>query len=331
MSSPGNGVKRESAKDGSEARPPETSPSSRTPGEPESAPPLRQAASAWQPLTPRGIAAFSGSSFARLIAVQFVVAMLVAASVLWLLLTAWFPVIEAAIRALPEKGEIQAGRLQWNGDNAVTLADSRFLAITVDPLHRGEARSPAHVQLEFGRFDCRILSLFGFIQVDYPRNYSLLFNRAELVPWWGAWRPALLTTIALATVAGLLAIWWVLAALYLLPTWLVALYADRRLSLFGSWRLAGAALMPGALFMAVTVFVYGRGFLSLIDLSAAFAAHFLIGWVFLLTSTLSFPHSQAPEPASVNPFQPTSSAAVQRVPNDARNDRPGDASSKRAE
>ncbi|MGH7972671.1 MAG: hypothetical protein ACREIC_28490, partial [Limisphaerales bacterium] len=283
----------------------------------------RRSASAWQPLTPHGLAAFAEGSFGRLFAVQFVMAMLVAASVLWLFLTAWCPVIDAAMRALPEKGEIKAGRLQWQDDTATNIAESPFLAIVVDPDHRGEARSTAHVQLEFGRFNCRIYSLFGFVEVDYPRHHSLLFNRTELVPWWGAWRPALLAAIVFAVVVGLLTVWWVLTALYFLPTWLLALYANRRLSLFGSWRLAGAALMPGALFMTGAIVVYGRGFLSLLDLSVAYAVHFLLGWVYLFVSAFCLPPSPATAPASVNPFQPTSSAAATPAQNDAQRERAG--------
>ena len=62
---------------------------------------------AWQPFTPRGVAAFAHSSATRLLAVQLVVAALVALSVTWFLSVAWIPVIEEGIRALPETGEIR--------------------------------------------------------------------------------------------------------------------------------------------------------------------------------------------------------------------------------
>ena len=38
---------------------------------------------AWEPFTPRGVAAFAGAGLGRLWLVQFVVAMLAAAAVVW--------------------------------------------------------------------------------------------------------------------------------------------------------------------------------------------------------------------------------------------------------
>ena len=77
-------------------------------------------------------------------------ALLAAAAVVWFLDTAWFPTIRAAILQLPATGKISDGKLVWSGDNPVRLAESRFLALAVDLKHEGGARSPAHVQVEFG-------------------------------------------------------------------------------------------------------------------------------------------------------------------------------------
>ena len=53
---------------------------------------------AWQPITPRGIAAFSRANAGRLGVVQLLVAIAVVASVLWFLSQAWFPITRQAIR-----------------------------------------------------------------------------------------------------------------------------------------------------------------------------------------------------------------------------------------
>src|SRR5438046_8115320 len=86
----------------------------------------------WQPITFGGVAAFSRASFGRLFLVQFIVALLVAASVLCFLISAWFPVIHEAIARLPEKGAIRRGQLDWAGPSPAWLAEGPCLAIIVD-------------------------------------------------------------------------------------------------------------------------------------------------------------------------------------------------------
>src|ERR1051325_2857944 len=110
---------------------------------------------AWQPLTPRGVAAFADAPLRRLLVVQFVFAILAAAAIVWFLTVAWFPAITSAIRQLPERGEIRAGSLDWTAESPQALADNHFLALMVDLDHTGSIRSPAHVQVEFGRREAR--------------------------------------------------------------------------------------------------------------------------------------------------------------------------------
>src|SRR6185295_4390797 len=110
-------------------------------------------APAWQPLTPRGVAAFARAPMWRLWLVQFLFAAAVAATVGWFLHVNWFPIIQQAVRRLPEQGEIRAGRLDWTNASPQLLAEGRFLAVSVDLNHGGGVRSPAHVQVEFGRDD----------------------------------------------------------------------------------------------------------------------------------------------------------------------------------
>ena len=123
---------------------------------------------AWQPLTARGVAAFARASLGRLLLVQLIVALLAAGTVVWFLHECWFPTIGEAIRGLPPQGEIRAGSLDWTGPSPARLAEGRFLAIAVDLDHTGEARSPAHVQVEFGRADFKVYSLLGI----FPKRLS---------------------------------------------------------------------------------------------------------------------------------------------------------------
>jgi hypothetical protein len=244
---------------------------------------------AWQPLTIRGVAAFSRASLGRLLLVQFIVAILAAASVVWALQWAWYPTIGEAIRQLPVQGELRSGKLDWPDRTPKRLAEGRCLALVVDLDHSGQARSPAQVQVEFGRTDIMASSVLGYMQRPYPRDWTVAFNRTKLGPWWGAWAPAILGIVAVLTIGTLLLLWAVLAAVYALPAWLVGFFANRELSLFGSWRLASAALMPGALFFTAAIVLYGWGALDLVRLAGIAVLHFLIGWVYLVLSPWRVP------------------------------------------
>jgi hypothetical protein len=257
---------------------------------------------AWQPFTPRGVAAFARASVGRLLVMQFVAALLAAGTVVWFLNTCWFPTVGAAIDRLPESGAVKSGRLNWEADSPRSLVESRFLAFAIDLNHGGSARSPAHVQVEFGQSDLRIYSLFGCLQIPYPRTYAIPFNVQELKPWWGAWAPVFLAVSAFGVVLGLFLSWAALATLYCLPVWLAGLYFDRELTLFGSWRLAGAALVPGAIVQIVALGFYGLGRLDLIRFIAASAAHLVLGLVYLILGTMASPKCRLGPDLKNNPF-----------------------------
>jgi hypothetical protein len=256
----------------------------------------------WQPLTPRGVAGFASASLGRLLLVQFIVALLAAGALVWFLQTAWFSAIREAITRLPAQGAVRSGALDWPGDSALKLAENHFLALVVDPAHAGPIRSPAHLQVEFGRKDLEIISLGGYLRIPYQTKRLLMFNRTELEPWWGAWAPALLALAAALAISGLMLAWSLLATLYCLPVWLAGFMANRQLTLSGSWRLAGAALMPGALLVTAAILAYGLGALDLVKLAGAGAGHILLGWIYLLASVLSLPRHHAAPASLDNPF-----------------------------
>jgi hypothetical protein len=263
--------------------------------------------SAWQPLTPAGVANFAHATFARLILVQLAVALLTAGTVVWFVSTAYYPSITSAIDRLPSQGGVSAGVLTWTTNSPITLAESRFLAIAVDLEGNGSARSPAHIQLEFGKRQALVLSLLGFWPVPYGPSWVFPLNRAELEPWWGAWAIPILGVIFLGTVVWLFAAWLCLATLYTPPVWLIGFFANRELSLTGSWRLAGAALMPGALFGALAILCYGLGVFDPLRLAVALAVHLVIGWAFICIAPFWVqPLADLP---SGNPFRPEPEAS----------------------
>ncbi|HXR04319.1 MAG TPA: hypothetical protein VN836_06380, partial [Verrucomicrobiae bacterium] len=140
----------------------------------------------------------------------------------------------------------------------------------------------------------------GYREWNYPPGWIVSFNRTDLEPLWDAWRPDILAIATGAIIAGLMLSWAVLATVYFFPVWLVCFFADRELNFRQCWRLAGAALLPGALLLAAAIAFYGLGALDLIQMSFAFGAHFVLGWIYLFISPL-FLHRVSPVEKR-NPF-----------------------------
>jgi hypothetical protein len=256
-----------------------------------------------EPFTPRGVAAFARAKLSRLLLVQFIVALLAAASVVWFLDEACFPTVLVAIQKLPAIGQIRSGQLDWRGDSPQSLAEGRLLAFDVDLNHTGKIRSTADVQIEFGAETVRVMSLLGYVDFRYVPDRSAPFNRIELEPLWGAWSAEILFLALVSTVFALLVSWWLLATIYFLPAWLLGLYSNRDLKLQESWKLSGAALMPGALLVSAGVVLYGLGFLDLVSFGFIYAAHLVLGWLYLFLSLLFLPRISGVSQKG-NPFKP---------------------------
>ena len=257
---------------------------------------------AWEPLTPRGVAAFAGAPLWRLLLAQMIVAFLAAGSVVWFLESAWLPVIRAAIHHLPEDGSIHDEKLDWHGENSVLLAGNHFLGFGVDLHHSGQLGREAQLQFEFGQENVRVFSTLGYSVIDYPPGWRMAFNRSELEPWWGAREPWLVVAAAALTAVSLFVSWMLLATLYCVPVKLITLFENRDLRWGQSWRLAGAAMMPGALFLTFGIVAYSVGLLDLMQLGTLFILHFVIGWIYLFISPLFLPRVVESVAPKTNPF-----------------------------
>jgi hypothetical protein len=234
--------------------------------------------------------------------VQFVCALFCVAAVIWFLQYAWLPALLEAVHQLPPEGEIRAGNLHWRADSPQRLAQEPFLAVTVDLQNEGQAHSPAHVEVVFCQKHFKIFSLFGFLQGDYPQGWRVAFNRIELEAWWGAWKLAIAIILTGLLLIGFLLVWSCLATIYCLPVRLAGFLKNRDLSLAGSWRLAGAALMPGALFLAGTIVCYGLGGVDLIRLVLGVIVHLVLGWVYLISGVLALGRNPEIIGLKENPF-----------------------------
>jgi hypothetical protein len=257
---------------------------------------------AFEPLTPRGVAAFARATFARLLLVQSFFALLAAISIVWFLDDNCFPIARAAIRNLPDAGTISSGKLDWRGESPKLLAEGKFLALDVDLEHSGQIHSTADVQIEFGAESVRVFSFLGYAGFFYPVDRFAPFNRAELEPLWGAWSAEILFFAAAATAIGLLLSWWILATIYFLPIRVFSFLVNRDLNFRASWKLSGAALMPGALLMTTGILLYDFGLLDLVSFSFVFTAHFVLGWIYLAVSLVFIPRISTATPKG-NPFK----------------------------
>jgi hypothetical protein len=246
---------------------------------------------AWEPLTPRGVAAFATASLGRLALVQLIVALLAATTIAWFLHSAWFPTVQEAIKNLPAQGDIRGGQFDWRGDTPARLAEGLFLSFVVDLNHGGGAGRVAQVQVELGKDDFKVCSLLGCVTLRYPNGWVVALNRTELEPQWGALEPAMLATI------------------YCVPTWIIALYENRDLSLRESWRLASAALLPGALLLTAAIFFYGLNLIDLVRLGLSAGLHLMIGWIYLFISPLCLPRRFTGTTGKGNPFSSSAKEA----------------------
>lgn len=258
---------------------------------------------AWEPITPRGVAAFARATCGRLWLVQFLVGLFAASSVVFTLYSGFYPTVREAIRHLPAAGDIRTAKLDWRGPSPVLLAEGHLVAFSIDLDHRGDVRSPAHFQIEFGRETILVHSLFGYLDWNYPKGWLIAFNRPELEPKWGAWEFPILGLAVLVTILWLFLCWGLLATIYAGPVWLVAFFGNRDLRLIECWRLAGAAVLPGAVVMSLAIFLYGAGILDLISFSIIGFGHIVVGWVYLVVSP-AFLSPPSELVAAKNPFVP---------------------------
>jgi hypothetical protein len=245
-----------------------------------------------QPFTFAGAAQLAHASQARLFKFQLAVALLAALAVVVFFETACVPVINRTIALLPSSGAIQRGTLHWASPTPVRASGSSFLWISVDPRQVLEASEGPDLQVELGETELRLRSLFGYWAVPYPRAFVIAVNRTDLEPWWGAWHPAIAAGLGAGVMASLFATWAVLALIYAWPIRLIAFYADRQVTWRGSWRIALASLLPGAVFMTIAFVAYTFHHLNLVQLLAATVLHLMVGWVYVLLAPFCLPHDR---------------------------------------
>lgn len=262
----------------------------------ETAQPERKA---WQPFTPQGVARFAHAYTNRLLVIQLISAFIVAASLVWFLGSCYSPVILEAIQKLPDEAKISQQELKGLPPGA--LAEGRFLSIGVEGTENPFS-GVGDIQIRLGPTLLNICSLMGCLEVPYPKGWMVSLARSSVEPRWGAWKPMLLAGIGLAVMLYLMAVWVVLGFILMWVPKLIAFYADRQVTWLGSFKIACAAHLPGALFTAFIIVLYGLGALDLIRFLILFAVHLPIGWVYLLAAPIFLPKHPEKAVEQKNPF-----------------------------
>ena len=228
-------------------------------------------------------------------------ALLAAGVFLGILHHAALPVLRQAIDQLPDQGSIVNRLLVSPLTNTTVLAQSSMLAIAVDSPGRGHAGLRSDFRVWFRARELAVCSVFGCTAFRYSQNSTMAFNRKEILPALDAWIPVADAALALVFVGGLFVAWTLLASLFFPIPMLVARYSDRALPLRSSWKLSGAALMPGALLATAGLAVYGAGWISLTAWLVVAVLHLMVGWLYLVLAPLSLPRRETLEKA-LNPF-----------------------------
>jgi hypothetical protein len=261
--------------------------------------PASKGLAAWQPFTFRGVAAFAKASYPRLFWVQTFFAILCASAVVWALTYCWTPVIRSAVRNLPNEAPVRAGQLVYPPSATPLLAESRHLALLLNP----EGTSAASdVRIELHATAVRVCSLLGCLVRAYPQGQAIHVTRAEAIPWWDAWEPIFLGIVAVVCGLAFLAMWTLLASIVFPFVRLYAYFADRQLNFGGAWRLSAAAFLPGTVALIAALVLYAVGTADLIRFALAIPLHLLIAVVYLARAPLKLDRIPAVAAPSVNPF-----------------------------
>jgi hypothetical protein len=260
---------------------------------------------AWQPFTFGGVAAFATAKWRRLLTAQAVAAVLFAGISVWFLGHCYAPVVTGEIHRMPKGAALASGQLTGVPD--VSIYETKFLSIAITANDNADLDQGADVQIALRRDHVAISSMLssaiGSVEMGYPRLLSVDLSRTHLEPWWGAWGPIVVVAAGLGMAVALVLLWVALAWVYAPGAKLAAWFFDRQLTWPGAWRLACAALLPGAVLLTAGVVMYGSRMVDVYGLCYFGGVHFLAGWVYLLAAPAFAPRLSA-GPARRNPFSP---------------------------
>jgi hypothetical protein len=256
---------------------------------------------AWQPLTPRGVAAFAHASGMRLFVIQCAVAAVVCAACLWFVTSQYFPVVRDAIQSLPGQSVIQNSRLEAGTNAPRLLAGNRKLEFVLDPRKEGGVSGAADVSVILTVRSLQFCGVLGCAILEYEHGYVITLSRSALAPRWEAWREPIAILFCLALFLQLLINWWVLGTVFTPVVKLISFFTDREVTWAGSWRVSNAALLPGAFIVVFGVILYGLNAIDSFQLALFYVLHLVCDIAFVCTSPFFLPKIGAADRLR-NPF-----------------------------
>lgn len=273
---------------------------------------LRQGIGAWHPFTGHGVAAFAFTGFFRLFSFQMTAALGIAGVVVWALHQTWFPVIHRALPQLPEAAAISSGSLSWPGYQPQRLAQNPWLDIVVSPnpnLLSPALGQTADLQLEFLPTRFRIDGVLGQFSRPYPPIAQIDLGRLSAIAAWEAWRLTTSVFIGCSVALGLPLAWWFLSSIYCIPSWILARSLSRPVGIAAVWRMAGAALLVGALLSTASIAAYAIGMVRLPGFLLSQILHIPVGLIWLGWGILRLPSGSRPRKTDANPFRPSNKSS----------------------
>ncbi|MDB6130739.1 MAG: hypothetical protein JWM04_1846 [Verrucomicrobiales bacterium] len=256
---------------------------------------------AWQPFTPRGVAAFSTGTFDRVLFLLILLGILISGVFVWFVKTRYCPVVVEFLNGLPESGAVTNGTMSGFGEPVVS--DHRFLSLLANPDLGEVINRTADIQIEFYKQDGQAGGLAGFISQDYPTNWNFAFSRTTAAPWWGAWEPVILGVFAVIVFIFFYLLWVILPLLYFLPVRIFGYLADRSLTVGGAWRMAAISAAPASFCIMGAIVAYAWQWVDLIKFGLICVGYFAF---FLIYPLLAIRHlEKLPEVQKIkaNPFK----------------------------
>jgi hypothetical protein len=247
------------------------------------------------------VAAFAIAGNNRLIIVQSAIALLVAAACGWFVMSQWYPVVEESIRSVPAATSIVRGELVMPRAEPVRIGANNALEILIDPKETRALGGTADIVASLTATRLKMCGVLGCVELPYSKRHVITLSRDEMEPWWGAWQKPILALIVAGVFIHLMVAWWIVGLAAAPIVKLIGFYADRKVSFGGSWRVANASLLPGAVLVAGGILLHGVRALDVAQLALVYAVQVVCGIIFLLTSPSFLPH--LPGKPRGNPFE----------------------------
>ncbi|GEM_PF-5516967 len=213
------------------------------------------------------------------------------------------PVIEEAADNSRLQGRISGGILHDGPAEPVRLAENLFLSMSLDPKGEdsGSRTSDFAVSLTDDHIEAE--SLFGILDIPYPREWEINLSSDEMRPAWRAWKGMGYLSIVFGTAVATIASWWMAGCGLAIAGLLCAFYSNRPVSFPTLLKLATCSLVPGFLILLLGLTSYAARMLSITGLVGVWILHLLVGigtfiWIFL-----HLPRGKRATTSGENPFQ----------------------------